>query len=179
MLAGVSRRPLSPCSVGRRENQENRVPALLGRSWPALGLFWAALGVSFWFFGLPGASGSDFRTILEAFGEPKSMIFEALFRTSRGLFLGLFFSQFFVRRCSEICALCTWQKKGTQADSSKKTRFWHDVSKFAWSPRSPRGRQERTKTRTQTEQKNINKHVEKLDFCRPRAKPPKLSLIHI
>jgi hypothetical protein len=92
------------------------------------------------------------------------MIFEAFVFESRGLFLVLFFSLFFVRLCSEMCSLCTWRKKGTQANSSRKPMVFHDFSKFAWPPGSPRARQERTKKRTQTEHKNNNKNVEKLDF---------------
>ena len=84
-----------------------RFLALLGRSSAALGRFWPLLGGSWRLFVSLWPSGSVFGMILESFLEPKSMIFEACFRTSRELFLDLFFSQLFVRRCSESCSLCT------------------------------------------------------------------------
>ena len=97
--------------------------ALLGRSWCSLGRSWPLLGGSWRLFLVLLRSGSlrerfrnDFGTMLVR----NSLISEAIFPASRGLFLDLFFFQFFVRRCSESCSLCTWRKKRTQANSSRK-----------------------------------------------------------
>ena len=85
----------------------------------------------------------------------------------------MFFLQFCVRRCSEICSLCNWRKKGTQANSSTKTKLFHDFSMFAYPPGSPRGRHERLKKRTKTAHKKHHENNETIVFSRPRAKPPK------
>ena len=128
----------------------------MGCSWGALGRFWLPLGGSWRLFVSLWPSGSLWERFWIDFGAifaQNSLIFEAFFRASRGLFLDLFFSQFFVRRCSESCSLCTWRKKRTQANSSRKPMVLHDFSKFAWPPGSPRGRQERIKQSTTTAHK--------------------------
>ena len=138
-----------------------RFNSLLGALGPVFGCSWsllASLGRLLASLCVSVAFRERFGVILEPFLEPKSMIVEAFFRTSRDLFLDLLFSQFFVRRCSEICYLCTWRKKATQANSSRKPMVFHDFSKFACPPGSPRGRHERIKKIT-----NTKKYLKQLD----------------
>ena len=57
----------SDTPAGGRFFVEIALGVLLGCFLVVFGLSWAALGVSLCFFGVPGASGSDFGAILEPF----------------------------------------------------------------------------------------------------------------
>ena len=81
----------------------------------------------------------------------------------------MFFLQFCVRRCSEICSLCTWRKKGIQENSSKKPQGFL----CCFNVRVPAGVAARTAREDQKENKNTNKNIQRLSFSRPQAKLPK------